>query len=101
SYWFLYVHAARNLPSNDTGRLPLNVDFGGELTSFLIFSCGGFFIRPVAVTRRLTISERSFGAEVPYRCRWSSSKCCLIALRSCFRQTLIGSSTVTGCSWPT
>ena len=48
-----------------TLRLPANAAFGGALPPFLIFLCGGFFITPVTVTRRLTISARSSGAEVP------------------------------------
>src|SRR5262249_14965728 len=59
------VGTARDLPSNDALRLPVKADFGGALPPFLIFSCGGFFITPATVTRRLTISARSSGAEAP------------------------------------
>ena len=50
---------------NRPRRLPVNAAFGGAAVPRLIFACGGLRITPVTVARRLTISARSSGAEVP------------------------------------
>src|SRR5262249_26761110 len=48
-----------------TGRLPVKAALSGALFPRATVSCGGLRMMPVTVLRRLTISARSSGAEVP------------------------------------
>ena len=55
----------RKCPPKKTLRLPPAAAAGGALRPRVILRCGGLRIRPVTVERRLTISARSAGADVP------------------------------------
>jgi hypothetical protein len=59
------VGVGSNPVPKNTGRLPVNAAAGGLRCPSWIVACGGLRMTPVTVLRKLTISARSCGAEVP------------------------------------